>query len=169
MGSEWTIWRIFELFTDILAEKSGLIDATDHSTETALLHELSERDGRNDSLKAVQGAVHAITLGDEEFHQRFTEKVLTKAATVRNVALVVRALTDNDRLADPENVDLARQVFSAKDVPPLLISKIAEQREFHRPDWPAVRASVAGLLYEFDFYFDFVIAESSMLKSLWVV
>jgi len=72
------------------------------------------------------------------------------------------------RLADPENVDLTRQIFSAKEVPPLLISRIAGHREFHRPDWPAVRASVASALYEFDFYFDFVVAESSMLQSLWV-
>ena len=73
------------------------------------------------------------------------------------------------RLADPENLELARQIFSAKDVPLLLIGGIEGHREFHRPDWPAVQASVAGRLYGFDFYFDFVVAESLMLQPLWVV
>jgi len=72
------------------------------------------------------------------------------------------------RIGDPKNVELARQIFLAKEVPPLLIGKIGERREFHRPDWPAVRASVLGAVSEFDFYFDFVVAESLTLQSLWV-
>ncbi len=72
------------------------------------------------------------------------------------------------RLADPENIELARQIFLAKEVPARLISKISGHREFHRPDWPSVTASVATPLEEFDFYFDFVVAESSVLQPLWV-
>ena len=72
------------------------------------------------------------------------------------------------RLADPENLELARQIFLAKEVPVRLISKIPGHREFHRPDWPSVVASVATPLAEFDFYFDFVVAESALLQPLWV-
>jgi hypothetical protein len=38
----------------------------------------------------------------------------------------------------------------------------------HRPDWPAVVAAVAESLNEFDFYFDFVVAQIAALKTLWV-
>jgi len=38
--------------------------------------------------------------------------------------------------------------------------KIEEQREVHRPDWPGPW-SVAGELKEFDFYFDFVLAQGN--------
>jgi len=72
------------------------------------------------------------------------------------------------RLADPENLELARQIFLAKEVPARLIARISEHREFHRPDWPSVMASVATRLEEFDFYLDFVVAESSVLQPLWV-
>ncbi len=70
-----------------------------------------------------------------------------------------------DLVAD---LDLLRNVFAAKDVPLRLLSKLSECREFHRPDWPAVIASVNEPVEEFDFYFDFVLAEVSRLKSLWV-
>lgn len=72
------------------------------------------------------------------------------------------------RLVDAENIELARQIFSVKDVPLSLIGRISEHREFHRPDWPAVIASVARPLEEFDFYFDFVVTEISALHSLWI-
>ena len=71
-------------------------------------------------------------------------------------------------LASNANRELITHVFSAKDVPFLLLSKINEYREFHRPDWDAVRTSVVGPLEEFDFYFDLVLGEER-LKSLWVV
>lgn len=70
-------------------------------------------------------------------------------------------------LSDQNNVELVRQVFGAKNAPLTLIAKIADQREFHRPDWPAVRASVLGKIEEFDFYFDFVVCETARLKPLW--
>jgi hypothetical protein len=41
-------------------------------------------------------------------------------------------------------------------------------REFHRPDWAAVVDSTAGPLHDFDFYFDFVVAQAKRLETLWV-
>lgn len=70
-------------------------------------------------------------------------------------------------LALPENLDLFRAIFAAKKVPLSLLPRIAETREFHRPDWDAVRATVAGEVLAFDFYFDFVIGEVSRLETLW--
>lgn len=66
------------------------------------------------------------------------------------------------------DLDLVRNVFAAKDVPLHLLSKISEYREFHQPDWPAVITSVNQPVKGFDFYFDFVLAEVSRLKTLWV-
>jgi hypothetical protein len=71
-------------------------------------------------------------------------------------------------LSAPQNTDLLRHIFAAKEVPLRLLAGIGEQREFHRPDWPAVVASVAGNVEEFDFYFDFVVEKVWALKPLWV-
>ena len=49
-----------------------------------------------------------------------------------------------------------------------LIKNIRDFREFHRPDWPSVQLSVTGELKDFDFYFDFVLKEVGLLKTLWV-
>jgi hypothetical protein len=70
-------------------------------------------------------------------------------------------------LAAPENLLLARRIFDAKSVPLILLPRIREYREFHRPDWPSVEASVSGKLEEYDFYFDFVVEVVERLKTLW--
>jgi hypothetical protein len=69
--------------------------------------------------------------------------------------------------------ELVVAAFAAKAVPLALLGRIAEHREVHRPDWPAVvealteeaRRSAGG----FDFYFDFVLSEVEKLKPLWDV
>lgn len=66
---------------------------------------------------------------------------------------------------DADNAELAANIFAAKDVPFALIDNIEQFREFHRPDWPAVVDSVIGKLESYDFYFDFVAAESRKLKT----
>lgn len=71
-------------------------------------------------------------------------------------------------LATAENIDLARHIFAAKKVPLALLGKVREQREIHRPDWPAVVVAVAETLNDFDFYFDFVVEQIAALKPLWV-
>ncbi|MGO9274093.1 MAG: nucleotidyl transferase AbiEii/AbiGii toxin family protein [Terriglobia bacterium] len=71
-------------------------------------------------------------------------------------------------LASEENLELARRIFAAKQVPLSLLPKINEYRELHRLDWPAVKDSAGGTVKEFDFYFDFVLAHAEQLKALWV-
>jgi len=63
---------------------------------------------------------------------------------------------------------LISYIFRAKDVDVKLIKNIRDFREFHRPDWPSVQLSVTGELKDFDFYFDFVLKEVGLLKTLWV-
>ncbi len=71
-------------------------------------------------------------------------------------------------LGSAANVDLVRHIFAAKEVPLLLLQSIAEQREFHRPDWDSVRISTSQeQLKDFDFYFDFVLDQVSLLHALW--
>jgi hypothetical protein len=66
-------------------------------------------------------------------------------------------------------VRLVREVFAAKRVPLRLIPRIADFREYHRADFPAVKDTVkAGVVLEaFDFYFDYVLAQCRLLKTLW--
>lgn len=71
-------------------------------------------------------------------------------------------------LSSPENLDLVRHIFAAKDVPLRLIGRIRDQKEFHRPDWDSVKASANNdAIAEFDDYFDFVVKLVSSLKTLW--
>jgi predicted nucleotidyltransferase component of viral defense system len=72
----------------------------------------------------------------------------------------------NANLGSVENKELLQHIFAAKDVPTSLLQLIAEQREFHRPDWDSVRLSISqGGLEEFDFYFDFVVEQVAALQS----
>jgi predicted nucleotidyltransferase component of viral defense system len=71
-------------------------------------------------------------------------------------------------LSSQQCLELIQPVFAAKNVPLALLGMIDSQREFHRTDWPAVRAAVSGTLEDYDFYFDFVVDQVSGLQSLWV-
>ncbi len=71
-------------------------------------------------------------------------------------------------LATEENIALMQHIFDAKHVPLILLGNIEREREFHRPDWPAVVAATSGEIRDFDFYVDFVVAETDRLKSLWI-
>lgn len=79
-------------------------------------------------------------------------------------SIAIGAMLD---FSSAECQDLVVFMFDAKEVPLQLIGKIPLQREFHRPDWPSVEIAVSGDLREFDFYFDFVVAQTKLLKSLW--
>jgi predicted nucleotidyltransferase component of viral defense system len=70
-------------------------------------------------------------------------------------------------LGSSETAELVRNIFAAKNVDLGLLPKITEYREYHRQDWPAVELTVSGKLNPFDFYFDFVIAQTELLKALW--
>jgi len=72
-------------------------------------------------------------------------------------------------MANSHNLELLRLIFQAKRVPLSLLGKIADFRDFHRPDFQAVRDSVkpGALLQDFDFYFDFVtVLCARLLKAL---
>jgi hypothetical protein len=97
------------------------------------------------------------------------EQSRTQSARARDffdIHLIVAATGTN--LGSAENVALARHIFAAKEVPPQLLQSIAEQREFHRPDWDSVRMSTSQeQLKDFDFYFDFVLDQVLLLHTLW--
>jgi predicted nucleotidyltransferase component of viral defense system len=73
----------------------------------------------------------------------------------------------NVNLSTSESSELVRNIFAAKDVDLALLPKIKEYREFHRQDCPAVELTVSGDLKPFDFYFNFVVAQTDLLKPLW--
>jgi len=70
-------------------------------------------------------------------------------------------------LGTPTNLQLTRDIFAAKEVPLILLSKVSDYKEFHKQDWPAVEVTVFGEVREFDFYFDFVVDQTTLLESLW--
>jgi hypothetical protein len=70
-------------------------------------------------------------------------------------------------LALSENLELFGHIFLAKRVPLALLPRIVRTREFHRPDWAAVRDTVVGEVLGFDTYFDFVVEEVAKLDTLW--
>lgn len=91
-----------------------------------------------------------------------------KRARARDFYDIISILTEaHVDLGTPENLDLARHIFAAKDVPLDLIPRIPEHREFHRPDWPSVKDTISGELEEYDHYFDAVVRASEALHSLW--
>ncbi len=84
----------------------------------------------------------------------------------------ITAIVKNDRqcsFGEASLRTLITHMFAAKDVPLRLIGEITTQREFHRQGWPAVENAVRGRLESFDFYFDFVVAQTEELKPLWVI
>jgi predicted nucleotidyltransferase component of viral defense system len=70
-----------------------------------------------------------------------------------------------------ENVKLLKNIFLAKRVPLKLLGKIQDHREYHRPDFDAVIATVKPEieLKDFDFYFDYVVERCKALKPLWEI
>lgn len=74
-------------------------------------------------------------------------------------------------LTTPQNIDLLKNIFAAKKVPLEFIGKIYKYREYHRPDFIAVKDTVKTSieLRDFDFYFDYVIQKCEALQSLWKI
>ena len=70
-----------------------------------------------------------------------------------------------------ENIELLKNIFLAKRVPLKLLGKIQDHREYHRPDFDAVIATVKPEidLKDFDFYFDYVVERCKVLKPLWEI
>jgi Nucleotidyl transferase AbiEii toxin, Type IV TA system len=103
--------------------------------------------------------------------QQMPEYVLNRTPTARardffDIHLII--MVTRIDLSSAENRKLAANIFEAKEVPLYLLRSIANQREFHRPDWDSVRASVSQEgLESFDYYFDFVLKQVDLLKPLW--
>jgi hypothetical protein len=82
----------------------------------------------------------------------------THSARARDFYDIHRIVTNNNiDLTTAANLALVRSIFAAKGVPAALLNEISKHREFHRPDWPAVEASISGEHDTFDSYFDFVV------------
>jgi predicted nucleotidyltransferase component of viral defense system len=89
-----------------------------------------------------------------------------RARDFYDIHLVVSLTRMN--LNSPENLELVRHIFAAKEVPLWLMGRIKDQKEFHRPDWDSVRASSNNPdLAVFDDYFDFVVEQVNSMKALW--
>jgi len=71
--------------------------------------------------------------------------------------------------ADEEFGSLLRATFATKRVPLNFIRLIPQSREFHRPDFVSVAATVKpGVeVKDYDFYFDYVVEKCKVLKPLW--
>lgn len=74
-------------------------------------------------------------------------------------------------LKSQENYELLKNIFDAKRVPLELLGMIKDYREYHRPDFDAVRATVKRTyqLRDFDYYFDYVARRVKELKALWKI
>ena len=70
--------------------------------------------------------------------------------------------------ASQQCLQLARDIFAAKEVPLHLIDRIPEYEDFHQQDWASVENSVGEKLEGFDFYVEFVVTESKKLQRLWI-
>jgi predicted nucleotidyltransferase component of viral defense system len=73
--------------------------------------------------------------------------------------------------ARPHFHEIVREMFLVKRVPLLMIGEIESQREFHRPDFASVQATVKSgfKLKSFDDYFDYVVEKCRALEVLWKV
>lgn len=72
-------------------------------------------------------------------------------------------------LTRQENVQLARNIFAAKEVPMKLLKDIDSYREFHRSDWESVELSISGSVRPFDYYFDYVLDLVRSLELPWEI
>jgi predicted nucleotidyltransferase component of viral defense system len=72
-------------------------------------------------------------------------------------------------ISSKDNIELLEKIFAAKRVPLKLIGKIKDFKEYHRPDFAAVKDTVkpGTKLKDFDFYFDYVVDRCKVLKPLW--
>lgn len=70
-------------------------------------------------------------------------------------------------LTAPENVDLLKDIFKAKEVPLQLLAAIQADRELHRQDFVAVEQTVklGSQLKPYDFYFDFIVKLCDTLSN----
>jgi selenophosphate synthetase-related protein len=90
-----------------------------------------------------------------------------RARDFYDIRTIIKA--GNIDIAAPENIELVKHIFEAKEVPLNLLGKIKDTRDFHVADWEAVKQSTSGEIEEFDFYFDYVVREVNKLKAVGVI
>jgi len=89
-----------------------------------------------------------------------------RARDFYDIHLIVSLTSAN--LNSQESLELVRHIFAAKEVPLMLLGRIKDQREFHRPDWDSVKISSNNpSLAGFDDYFDSVVGHVNLMKALW--
>lgn len=94
---------------------------------------------------------------------------ITKRPRARDFFDIFTIVTKTEfRFDSRESLDLLTHIFAAKRVPLSLLGNVANQRDFHRDDWPSVTATVAEPLEDFNFYFDFLLVQIEPLHSLWI-
>ena len=74
-------------------------------------------------------------------------------------------------LTSETSTQLLESIFEAKRVPLAFLANLGEYREYHRPDFDAVKDTVKPEveLQDFDFYFDYVLEIARSLEILWKV
>jgi len=97
--------------------------------------------------------LRAICQQMPEYEQRRNPK--PRARDFYDIYSIVRFGRVN--LTTPENIELLKNIFAAKEVPLSLLPLIERTSDFHVIDWPAVEQTVTGELNSFDFYFGFVV------------
>lgn len=115
-------------------------------------------------MQAIE-KLRAICQQMDEYEQRIHPT--PRARDFYDIHTIVTAA--DMHFTSPENIDLLKSIFAAKEVPLSLLSKIGETRDFHFTDWPAVMQTVSGDLKPFEFYFDFVVQIVKKLKSHGVI
>lgn len=112
--------------------------------------------------------IRAICQQMEEYEKEVTNPSRSpRARDFVDIFVLTEKFTINFK--DPQNHDTLKAIFAAKRVPLTFIGKIAQHREFHRPDFDSVRNTIQpGFdLKSYDFYVDYVIEKSRLLQPLW--
>lgn len=88
----------------------------------------------------------------------------TRRPRARDFYDIFVAVREGVDLLAPQNLELVRNSFEAKEVELAMLARISDHREFHRLDWPAVENSVAEGLRGFDYYFEFVAEQAGRIS-----
>lgn len=111
--------------------------------------------------------LRAICQQTNEYHSLIkTHPRAPRARDFFDIYVICRAYSIN--IASPEHVELLKAIFAAKIVPLDLLLRIDADREFHRPDFDSVKSDIYANveIFDYDFYFDFVVDKCRRLHTL---
>jgi hypothetical protein len=88
-----------------------------------------------------------------------------------DIYCIITELNLESQLFLPENIEILKEIFAAKRVPIQLLSKIADQKEFHAGSFYAVKDTVRNKanLKDYDFYFNYVLQLTENLKTSGII